>query len=34
MFTAALKEQASLLQKVSAQMQVSRPAPQVVSNNN
>jgi len=30
--TANLKEQASLLQKVSAQMQVNRPAPQVVSN--
>jgi len=32
--TASLKEQASLLQKVSAQIQVTRSAPQVVSNNN
>ena len=32
--TAALKEQASLLQKVSAQLQLTKPAPQVVSNNN
>jgi hypothetical protein len=32
--TACLKEQASLLQKVSAQIQVSRPAPQVAANNN
>jgi len=31
--TASLKEQASLLQRVSAQMQVMRAAPQVVSNN-
>ena len=32
--TATLKEQESLLQKVSAQMQVMRSGPQVVSNNN
>jgi hypothetical protein len=31
--TASLKEQTSLLQKVSAQMQVNRSLPQVVSNN-
>ncbi len=31
--TASLKEQASLLQKVSAQVELNRPAPQVVSNN-
>ena len=32
--TASLKEQASLLQKVNAQMELIRPAPQVASNNN
>ncbi len=30
--TASLKEQTSLLQKVSAQIELNRPAPQVVSN--
>jgi hypothetical protein len=32
--TASLKEEASLLRKVSAQIQVSKPAPQVAANNN
>jgi septal ring factor EnvC (AmiA/AmiB activator) len=32
--TASLKEQAALLQKVSAQLQLGKSAPQVVSNNN
>jgi uncharacterized coiled-coil protein SlyX len=31
-FTAQLKEQASQIQKVSAQLEVSKPAPQVVTN--
>ena len=31
--TATVKEQASQIQKVSAQVQMSRPAPQMVNNN-
>jgi hypothetical protein len=31
-FTAQLKEQAAQIQKVSAQLEVSKPAPQVVAN--
>jgi uncharacterized protein YoxC len=31
-FTAQLKEQASQIQKVSAQLETSKPAPQVVNN--
>ena len=31
-FTAQLKEQAAQIQKVSAQVEMSKPAPQVVSN--
>ena len=31
-FTAQLKEQAAQIQKVSAQLEVSKPAPQVVDN--
>ena len=31
--TASLKEQASQIQKVSAQLEVSKPAPRVVANN-
>jgi hypothetical protein len=31
--TASLKEQASQIQKVSAQLEVTKPAPQLVSNN-
>jgi hypothetical protein len=30
--TAAVKEQASLIQKLSAQLEVGKPAPQVVNN--
>jgi len=30
--TASLKEQASQIQKVSAQLEVSKPAPQIVNN--
>jgi uncharacterized coiled-coil protein SlyX len=32
-FTASLKEQASQIQKVSAQLEVSKPTPQMVINN-
>jgi trimeric autotransporter adhesin len=32
-FTATLKEQASQIQKVSAQLEVTKPAPQIVANN-
>ena len=32
-FTATLKEQASQIQKVSAQLEVTKPAPQMVANN-